>query len=45
MVHAAVQVVHRVGRHFGFQAFNLNPRLDVSRPLPMWLCSAVLLPS
>lgn len=24
-----IQVVHRVGRHFGFQAFNLDPRSEV----------------
>ena len=27
--HPAPQVVHRLGRHFGFQAFNLDPRTEV----------------
>ncbi len=31
----APQVVHRVGRHFGFQAFNMDPRSEVREGIPV----------
>lgn len=32
LLDALPQVVHRLGRHFGFQAFNLDPRSEVRPP-------------
>jgi hypothetical protein len=37
------QVVHRLGRHFGFQAFNLDPRSEVRRRHCRCRCCAALL--